>query len=190
MRPPAPRRRCRSRSTPAAALATALAALAYGCGASGGSNPSLPAVPQPAVVSGPDSVLIHPAVNSAGTRRHTPAPDSLHPPPLAVLFGEATFYAAGFDGRRTASGIIFRNDEMYAAHRDFPFGTLLRVTNLANSRSVVVRIVDRVPPASAPDPHRILLDLSRRAAAELDFLREGRVQIRVAVLEWGAAPAP
>src|SRR5262245_56501419 len=62
---------------------------------------------------------------------------------LAVARGQATYYADMFEGRRTASGIVFRNTEMYAAHRNYPFGTRVRVTNLKNGRSVIVRIVDR-----------------------------------------------
>lgn len=103
---------------------------------------------------------------------------------LETTTGEATFYADRFEGRRTASGIPFRQNQMVAAHRGFPFGTILRVTNLRNDRSVNVRVVDRGPFGTAAARGGIL-DLSRRAATQLDFIGAGRAQVRVEVLEWG-----
>jgi rare lipoprotein A len=102
-----------------------------------------------------------------------------------VVTGEATFYADRFEGRRTASGIPFRQNQLVAAHRAFPFGTLLRVTNTANDRSVNVRVVDRGPFGSGARAQRTVLDLSRRAATELGYIQAGRAQVRVEVLEWG-----
>jgi len=106
---------------------------------------------------------------------------------LATVEGEATYYASKFDGRRTANGTIFRNSELYAAHRTFPFGTVVRVTNLRNGRSVVVRVVDRGPWGSKAQQQRTIIDVSQRAARELDFIARGRVQVRVDVLQWGDA---
>lgn len=110
--------------------------------------------------------------------------DRLPDPVLETVTGEATFYADQFEGRRTASGIPFRQNQMVAAHRGFPFGTILRVTNLGNDRSVNVRVVDRGPFGSAAARGGIL-DLSRRAATELDYIGAGRANVRVEVLEWG-----
>jgi rare lipoprotein A len=104
---------------------------------------------------------------------------------LQVVRGEATFYANHFEGRRTASGIPFRQNQLVAAHRAFPFGTLLRVTNTANDRSVNVRVVDRGPFGSGARAQRTVIDLSRRAAQQLGFVQAGRAQVRVEVLEWG-----
>jgi rare lipoprotein A len=104
---------------------------------------------------------------------------------LRSVAGEATFYADTFEGRRTASGIPFRQNQMVAAHRAFPFGTLLRVTNTANNRSVNVRVVDRGPFGSGAKAQRTVIDLSRRAASELGYIQAGRAQVRVEVLEWG-----
>ena len=98
--------------------------------------------------------------------------------------GEATYYADRFEGRRTASGIPFRQNQMVAAHRAYPFGTILRVTNVANGRAVNVRVVDRGPFSDAARRGGIL-DLSRRAATELDYVGAGRAQVEVEVLEWG-----
>lgn len=103
-------------------------------------------------------------------------------PVLEEAEGEATYYASRFDGRRTASGIVFRNSEPWAAHRRYPFGTVVRVTNLRNGRSVVLRVVDRGPFGNA----RRIIDVSQSAARELDFMAAGHVPVRVEVLEWGS----
>ncbi len=73
---------------------------------------------------------------------------------------------------------------MVAAHPSYPFGTLVRVTNLTNSRTVEVRIVDRGPASSARG-EGVIIDLSRAAAEALAFLEEGRSKVRVDVLRWG-----
>lgn len=104
---------------------------------------------------------------------------------LEQISGEATYYADHFEGRRTASGIPFRQNQMVAAHRDYPFGTLLRVTNTRNNRSVNVRVVDRGPFGSSAEARRTVLDLSRRAATQLGYTNAGRTSVRVEVLEWG-----
>lgn len=111
--------------------------------------------------------------------------EALPPRVLERVTGGATFYADKFEGRRTASGIPFRQNQMVAAHRAYPFGTLLRVTNLANDRTVNVRVVDRGPFGGAANARRTMLDLSRRAATQLGYTDEGRAQVRVEVLEWG-----
>lgn len=104
---------------------------------------------------------------------------------LESVRGEATFYADRFEGRTTASGVPFRQNGMTAAHRSYPFGTLLRVTNLDNDRSVDVRVTDRGPFGARAKARGTIIDLSRRAARELDFIRAGRTPVRVEVLEWG-----
>ncbi|HEX6309827.1 MAG TPA: septal ring lytic transglycosylase RlpA family protein [Longimicrobiales bacterium] len=123
-------------------------------------------------------------VVTASPERITPEPARV-PAPLEEVEGEATYYASKFEGRRAASGIVFRNSEPYAAHRTYPFGTLVRVTSLVNDRSVLVRIVDRGPHGSSARARRTIIDLSQSAARELDFLRAGRIPVRVEVLEWG-----
>jgi rare lipoprotein A len=105
---------------------------------------------------------------------------------LASVHGVATYYADRFEGRLTASGSVFRQSAMLAAHREYPFGTVLRVTNLANGRAVELRVVDRLPPATSERARRTVVDVSKRAAELLDFVREGRVPVKVEVLEWGA----
>ena len=98
-------------------------------------------------------------------------------PALAVLTGSASYYADMFEGRTTASGVPFRQARMWAAHRTLPFGTRLRVTNLANGNEVEVEVVDRGPFA-----HGRVLDLSKAAARRLDFIRAGHTRVRIEVL--------
>jgi rare lipoprotein A len=104
---------------------------------------------------------------------------------LERVTGPATFYADKFEGRRTASGIPFRQNQMVAAHRAYPFGTVLRVTNTRNNRSVNVRVVDRGPFATPRGAQRPVIDLSRRAAQQLGFIQAGRTPVQIEVLEWG-----
>lgn len=111
--------------------------------------------------------------------------DALPQRALESATGEATFYADMFEGERTASGIPFRQNQLVAAHRGYPFGTILRVTNLSNDRGVNVRVVDRGPFGGRDASSRPIIDLSRRAATHLGFTDAGRAQVRVEVLQWG-----
>ncbi|MBI1796618.1 MAG: septal ring lytic transglycosylase RlpA family protein [Candidatus Eisenbacteria bacterium] len=88
--------------------------------------------------------------------------------------GLATYYAQRFAGRRTASGAAYDPDALTGAHRTLAFGTRVRVTNLANRRSVVVVITDR-----GPFDRRRIIDLSRRAARTIGMLRDGVARVRV-----------
>ena len=88
--------------------------------------------------------------------------------------GEASYYGAKHQGKRTASGERFDQNQLTAAHRTLPFGTQVRVTNLNNDKSVLVRINDRGPYA-----RRRIIDLSRKAAQQLDMLRAGVAPVRV-----------
>ena len=97
--------------------------------------------------------------------------------PRAAQVGTASFYSHGHDGRRTASGERFDMDEMTAAHRTLPFGTRVRVTNLANGRRVVVRINDR-----GPFRRKRIIDVSYAAARELGMVRRGTARVRVEVV--------
>jgi rare lipoprotein A len=73
---------------------------------------------------------------------------------------------------------------MVAAHPSYPFGTVLRVTNVTNGRAVEVRVVDRGP-SRGPRDDGVIIDMSYGAAGVLDFVREGRTRVRVEVLRWG-----
>lgn len=82
--------------------------------------------------------------------------------------GKASFYAKSFEGNKTANGEVFSNELLTAAHRSLPFGTLVKVTNLSNYKSVIVRINDRGPYSK----HR-MIDLSKAAAKEIDLVHQG-----------------
>jgi rare lipoprotein A len=85
----------------------------------------------------------------------------------------ASFYARKFNGRKTASGEIFRNDSLTAAHKNLPFGTLVLVYLTAQpDKKVVVRINDRLPSRS-----KRCIDLSYRAASELGMIRQGIAKV-------------
>jgi rare lipoprotein A len=80
--------------------------------------------------------------------------------------------------------MTFDQTDMVAAHPTYPFGTVVRVTNLSNKRQVVVRVVDRGP-AKGPRAEGVVIDLSSGAASNLGFLRKGRTRVRLEVLSWG-----
>ncbi|WP_124349520.1 septal ring lytic transglycosylase RlpA family protein [Pseudomonas chlororaphis] len=88
--------------------------------------------------------------------------------------GVASYYGAKHHGKRTASGEPFNQHGMTAAHRELPFGTRVKVTNLNNDKSVVVRINDR-----GPHTRGRLIDLSRAAAQQLGMIRSGTAKVRV-----------
>ncbi len=76
---------------------------------------------------------------------------------------------------------------MVAAHPTYPFGTVVRVANLRNGRSVRLRIEDRGP-AAGPRAAGVIVDVSYGAADALGFVEDGRTRVRVEVLEWGKSP--
>jgi rare lipoprotein A len=98
-----------------------------------------------------------------------------------VQLGLASYYGPGFHGEDTASGEEFDQRAMTAAHRTLPMGTVVRVTNLENGRSVVVRINDRGP-YGRNYRNGTIIDLSKGAARRLRFLEDGLVRVRVEVL--------
>lgn len=93
--------------------------------------------------------------------------------------GLAVYYSDKFQGRKTASGEIFDQQKLTAAHRELPFGTVVRVTNLENRRSVQVRINDRGPFGS----RRRIIDLTRKAAERLDMIGAGVIEVKVEVVK-------
>lgn len=103
---------------------------------------------------------------------------------VAVETGVASYYADSFQGRKTASGTTFDNRTLVAAHPSLPLGSVVRVTNLQNQRSVVVQIVDRGP-AENVRAGGVIIDVSRATAERLDFIRAGRTKVRVEVLKRG-----
>lgn len=97
--------------------------------------------------------------------------------------GIASWYGPNFHGRATANGEIFDMEALTAAHRTLPFNTLVRVVNQQNNREVHVRINDRGPYVG----NRII-DLSRRAAREIDMIGPGTAEVILYLLEEGDRP--
>jgi rare lipoprotein A len=91
--------------------------------------------------------------------------------------GRASFYAKKFQGRKTSNGERFNNKDLTVAHRTYPFGTMLEVTNLANNKTVIVRVNDRGPYHKSR-----LIDLSYSAAEKLGFVSKGVAQVVVRVI--------
>ena len=99
---------------------------------------------------------------------------------IEVVQGAASWYGPGFYGRTTANGERFRKGTLTAAHRTLPFGTKVRVTNLSNGRSVVVRINDR-----GPFKHHRVIDLAHGAASQLQMMQAGEVPVKLEILAKG-----
>jgi rare lipoprotein A len=95
----------------------------------------------------------------------------------AVGEGEASYYGNELAGNRTASGERFDPHAFTCAHRSLPLGSLVRVTNLANGRSVLVRVNDR-----GPFVHSRILDMSLAAARDIDMVRAGKAMVRLEVV--------
>ena len=97
-----------------------------------------------------------------------------------VQTGKASFYADKFEGTPTASGEKYRHGKLTAAHKTLPFGTRVRITNLANNASVEVVINDR-----GPYVENRIVDLSKSAAEELGFVNQGLADIKLEVIDAG-----
>ena len=94
--------------------------------------------------------------------------------------GLASYYGKKFHGRLTANGEKFNRYLYSAAHKTYPFGTILRVTRISTGRVVLVRVNDR-----GPYKKDRILDLSYAAAKELAMLKSGLAQVKIEVLSWG-----
>jgi rare lipoprotein A len=92
--------------------------------------------------------------------------------------GTASYYGKSFEGRKTASGEILRNDSLTAAHKTLKFGTIVKVTNLKNDSVVVVKINDRLPKSSTR-----VIDLTIGAAKQLNFIKAGLTPVTLEILE-------
>jgi len=82
--------------------------------------------------------------------------------------GRASYYSSKFEGKKTSSGEIFRQDSLTAAHKTLPFGTRIKVTNLKNDSTVILRVNDRLSKNSGH-----CVDVTLRAAKKLNFVRDG-----------------
>jgi rare lipoprotein A len=98
-------------------------------------------------------------------------------PKSKVQYGIASFYSNKFNGRKTANGEIFSQQKLTAAHNSLPLGTYVRVTNLRNKKSVVVKINDRLHARN-----KRLIDLTKLAAQKLGFVKSGLTRVKIEVL--------
>ena len=94
--------------------------------------------------------------------------------------GIASYYADDFNGKKTANGETYNMYKMTAAHRSLPFNTKVKVTNLDNKRSIIVRINDR-----GPFKLERIIDLSMAAATQLGMKGMGTANVKLEVIEWG-----
>lgn len=94
-----------------------------------------------------------------------------------VKTGMASFYGEEFHGKKTASGEIYNMWDLTCAHKTLPFGTKLKVTNLKNKKSVVVRVNDR-----GPFVRGRIIDLSVAAAKKIDMIRDGVAKVKIKIV--------
>jgi rare lipoprotein A len=94
--------------------------------------------------------------------------------PKTIETGRASYYADKFEGRKTSNGEIFSQDKMTAASKSLPFGTKVTVKNIANGKTVKVRINDRGPFVAGRT-----IDLSKKAAKKIDMVDEGVADVEL-----------
>lgn len=95
-----------------------------------------------------------------------------------TFYGQASYYANKFNGRRTANGEVFDQKKLTCACNVLPLGTWIRVTNLKNKRTVIVKINDRIHPKM-----KRVVDLSRAAAQKLGFVSRGLTRVKVEIVD-------
>jgi len=99
---------------------------------------------------------------------------------LETVDGVASYYSEEFHGRKTANGETYDMYGLTAAHKTYPFNTEVRITNISNGKSVVLRINDRMPGYKGR-----LIDVSFQAARELEMIMAGTANVKIEVLIWG-----
>ena len=90
--------------------------------------------------------------------------------------GIANFYDDKYQGKKMASGEVYDKDKLTASHKNLPLGTKVKVTNLENGKSVIVTVSDRMAPSNPA-----VIDVARRAAAELGFVEIGKTKVKLEV---------
>ena len=96
----------------------------------------------------------------------------------SVLYGQASFYSDKFNGRKTASGEIFNQKNLTAACNQLPLGTIIKVTNIKNGDTVIVKVNDRLHPKM-----KRVVDLSKAAAKKIGLTTSGVTSVKVEVVE-------
>lgn len=174
-------RRIATRSVQAIALAGLFGLAPLAASTAAPADPAATFVDASASAAMTELVPLQPALDTTATSPALPATETFAPSaPVETVVGQgsASYYADRFEGRRTASGERFDNDELTAAHRTLPFGTKVRVTNVASGRSVVVRINDR-----GPFTRGRMIDVSRAAADQLGLVARGHGTVELAVIK-------
>ncbi len=97
-----------------------------------------------------------------------------------VYYGKASFYSKSLEGTKTSNDEIFRHNKLTAASNKFKLGTWLRVTNISNGKSIIVRVNDRMHPKMAKKGR--IVDLSREGAKKLDFINKGITRVKVEIV--------
>ncbi len=97
-----------------------------------------------------------------------------------ILYGIASFYSNSFDGKKTANGEIFRQSGLTCASNNIPLGTWIKVTNIKNNKSVIVKVNDRMAPSMARKGR--VVDLTLHAAQVLSFTSSGLTKVKVEIL--------
>jgi rare lipoprotein A len=117
-----------------------------------------------------------------GRRTSTSSDDGTQNP--AIQEGIASYYANQYDGNQTSNGETYDMYALTAAHPTLPFNTRVKVTNLDNGRSVILRINDR-----GPFLKERIIDVSYVAAKQLQMIGTGTARVRVEIIEWGQSDA-
>jgi len=160
----------------------------YGC-ASRHAVARRPGPPQPQPAEGSDHSEERSKRESAAngsTSARAPKRDAAAPNAAMSAYseeGKASWYGVPFHGRRASNGEIYDMNKLTAAHRTLPFDTVVRVTNLNNGKSTVVRITDR-----GPFVDNRIIDLSMAAAREIDSIGAGVVPVRVEIVSANIDP--
>ena len=119
--------------------------------------------------------------NSVGTRKKSNSRNLKSAKRMPkVITGVSSFYGTDFHGKLTANGEVFDMYGLTAAHKTLPLNTTVRVTNLANNKSLILRINDRGPYIKGR-----ILDCSYGAAKKLDFIIQGTTKVRIEIIEVG-----
>jgi rare lipoprotein A len=178
-------------------LTAALSSASQGCGIiSDGPNPAMstravlrpeprtdnPSIVEPQAHPVPREIPPSAEVPSSPEAEQAPPVAKIPAPPQPTMMetGLASWYGPRLHGKLTASGEIFNQEKFTAAHRTLPWGSRVKVTNLANGKSVVVQINDR-----GPSVRGRILDVSRAAARALGMVKSGTTTVRI---EWLSDP--
>lgn len=176
--------------TPGLAACVACALVQLGCAAQQGpSTPAWPEQPSPSYPDPSGQADSRPApgnldaeknsAETAGASNSNLAKEYEGKEALETLNGKATYYADSLAGNHTANGDIYDPKEFTAAHKKLPFGTIVRVIRQDNGTVTYARVNDRGPFGSRDR----IIDLSRAAAAELQMMRAGVVDVRVEIVD-------